>query len=151
MKKFHSKKEKKMKDLKYKLLDPSMPTPEFKTAGSACFDLHVAEDVELLPGRGVLISTGLAFEPPEGYHIEIYMRSSMCRRGITGPTGIVDNDYRGEVKVQAMNLSDTALTICKYDRIAQARLVKDVPTTLVPVAELSKTERGEKGFGSTGR
>jgi dUTP pyrophosphatase len=88
---------------------------------------------------------------PHGYEMQIRPRSGLSlRQGIVAVFGTIDADYRGEVSVTLVNMSDEMVTIAPGDRIAQAVLAPVVRARLVPVAELSETERGEGGFGSTG-
>ena len=139
-------------DLKIKKLHPNAKMPTFGTEGAGCFDLYVSERTVLKPYVGTLVPTGLAFEVPEGYVMNLYLRSSMCKKCIIGSTGVVDSDYRGEVKVQATNISPDGDFILEVgDRIGQGRLEKLELTTLVWADELSETKRGTAGYGSTGK
>ena len=134
-----------------KRVDLGLPLPEFKSKEAACFDLYVAEDTILWPFCGKLVKTGLIFDTPKGFVIEVYLRSSMCKRGIHGSTGICDSDYRGEMRVQATSVRPWPIFLKRGDRIGQARLVKLQETEIVQVVTLRKTERGTSGWGSTGR
>ena len=128
--------------------------PKSATKGSACFDLYSCEDLILSNGHFSSVRTGLVFEIPVGFHVEIYNRSGMARKGIIIPNapGIIDSDYRGEVQVMLYGLFMKKHEIFQAgSRIAQCRLVKDIPTQFKVVNKLSDTERGSGGFGSTGK
>lgn len=125
------------------------------TPGSACWDLFAAEPWQLPPRQSVIVPTGLIFEIEPGYCVKIYPRSSMGKRGIIMPNsvGVIDADYRGEVGVLLMNTHDEATLIQRGERIAQFMVEKVLDAKFVQVTEeeLTQTERGEGGFGSTGR
>ena len=130
--------------------------PEYKTAGAAGADLCAylpSVSVTLLPGTFALIPTGLFFEIPEGYEVQVRPRSGLAaKNGITvlNTPGTIDSDYRGEVKVILMNLGEKEFTINDGDRIAQM-VVAPVTTADFTFAEnLSETDRGSGGRGSTG-
>ena len=140
--------------LKIKKLNENARTPKQGTAGAACFDLYASEDVFIGSGDTKAVPTGLAFEVPEGYCMTIYSRSSsFAKLGLTIVPLIVDADYRGEVLVFARyeERYPGFRMIKKGDRIAQFKLERLEPTTIVEVQELSKTERGAGGYGSTGK
>lgn len=133
-----------------------IPAPTFATAGSAAMDLRacIDEDLVLPAGGRALITTGLAIAlPSEDYVALICARSGLATKsGITmaNGVGVVDSDYRGELKVSLHNISDTDFTIRDGDRIAQLMIVPVVHAKLKFVDELDETDRGERGFGSTG-
>jgi dUTP pyrophosphatase len=132
-----------------------LPLPTYATAGSAGMDLWAAVDepIVLEPGERALIPTGLRIALPEGYEAQIRPRSGLAiREGITvaNAPGTVDSDYRGEVKVGLVNLSDEAHTIRRGDRIAQMVVASVTRVAWQSVASLDETERGAGGFGSTG-
>ncbi len=149
--------------LRIQKLRPSARVPEYSTDGAACFDLYAATingsdtvgDYVTLD-QPVVVGTGLAFEVPEGYMLEIRSRSGMAFRfGVTAFTGTIDSDYRGEVKVLlSCNHPYSPLTSLKIspgDRIAQG-LVIAVPRCEFEVAEqLTLTDRAAGGCGSTGK
>lgn len=127
--------------------------PAFATDGSMCFDLHAVEpgSVTVYSGRAYTFSTGLAFQIPEGYGMEIYGRSGLgFKNGVrlSNCTACIDGDYRKEVKIRLQNDSCEPYTVLPGERIAQARLVKLVQTEIVE-GEVEDTDRG--GFGSTGK
>lgn len=132
------------------------PIPEYATEGSAGMDLRawLAEPVTLQPLERKLISTGLFFEIPEGYEVQVRPRSGMAiKHGITclNSPGTVDSDYRGEIKIILINLSSESHTINSGDRIAQMVVAKVERASLKPVEQLESTTRGEGGFGHTGK
>lgn len=128
--------------------------PTYETAGSSGFDLRANIDrtTELGPGNNYTIGTGFAFEIPEGYELHIRPRSGLTtRHHILCHFGTIDSDYRGEIKIALTNIGRTSYVVSPGDRIAQAVLVPVVKAHFEEVMELSKTERGTKGFGSTGK
>jgi dUTP pyrophosphatase len=129
--------------------------PAYATAGSAGMDLRAAVDepIVLEPGKRALVPTGLRIALPEGYEAQIRPRSGLAiKEGITvaNAPGTVDSDYRGEVQVGLVNLSDRAYTIQRGDRIAQMVVAPVTRVAWQPVASLDETKRGAGGFGSTG-
>lgn len=139
--------------LNIKKLNPNAKTPTFGTKGAACFDLYASEDVFIGSGDTKAVPTGLAFEVPEGFCLTIYSRSSsFSKLGLTIVPLIVDSDYRGEVLVFARyeERYPGYRLIKKGQRIAQFKIERLEPTEIVEVDELSQTERGTGGFGSTG-
>ena len=130
--------------------------PERATAGSAGFDLCAAIDspLTLAPGKLASVPTGIAVKLPEGSVGLLFGRSGLgVRHGITlsNSVGVIDSDYTGEISVGLCNVSDEPYTIMPLDRVAQLIVASLLPVTLVPAETLEKTERGEGGFGSTGR
>lgn len=131
--------------------------PEYKTAGAAGADLcaYVPDNVAIIipPGKSALVPTGLFFEIPEGYEVQVRPRSGLAaKNGVTvlNTPGTIDSDYRGEVKVILINLGEEDFTINNGDRIAQM-VVAPVTTADFTFAEnLSETDRGSGGMGSTG-
>lgn len=129
--------------------------PAYESEHASGFDLRaqLKEPLVLEPGKRVLVPTGLAFEIPPGYEIQVRPRSGWAsKKGVTvvNTPGTVDADYRGEVKIALVNLGEERLEILDQDRVAQAVLCPVVQARLEPVAELSETARGSGGFGSTG-
>lgn len=130
--------------------------PEYKTKGAAGCDVCALldESVTLKPMERALIPTGLCFAIPEGYEIQVRPRSGLAiKNGITclNTPGTIDSDYRGEVKVILINLGNEEFTINSGDRIAQLVVSPVTLGKFIPVNELDETERGEGGFGSTGK
>ena len=149
--------------LKIKKLHPDAVVPKYATAGAACFDLHAFRvygsqynHVTTEHGHPITCQTGLAFEVPEGHVMLIFSRSGHgFKQGLrlSNCVGVIDSDYRGEVCVQLTQDAryDAPHTEIKPgDRIAQAMLVPIPRVELIEVEELSDTERGAGGFGSTG-
>lgn len=140
--------------LKIKKLNDNARLPTKGTKGAACFDLYATEDVFIGSGDTKAVPTGLAFEVPEGYCMTVYSRSSsFAKLGLTIVPLIVDSDYRGEVLVFARyeERYPGYRLIKRGDRIAQFKIEKLVETDLMAVSELSETERGAGGYGSTGK
>lgn len=125
--------------------------PVYATRGSAGFDLHANEERWINPSETLAILTGLAFEIPEGYELQVRPRSGLSLKSdLRVILGTVDSDYRGEVKIIVQNVGKELEHIQKYDRIAQAVLSPIVQTEFEVVDELDRTVRGSNGFGSTG-
>ena len=142
--------------LKVKRLHPDAIMPKYQSAGAACFDLHAicGHNPIVVPEREVF-DTGLAFEIPQGWVMLIFSRSGDGFKRdlrLANCVGVIDSDYRGEVKVKLTydGCAEEGAVIKHGDRIAQAMLVQLPQVDLVEVGELSTTERGEAGFGSTG-
>jgi dUTP pyrophosphatase len=130
--------------------------PEYATSGAAGMDLraHLTEPVVLQPLERRLIPTGLFMEIPVGYEVQIRPRSGLAyKHGITvlNTPGTIDSDYRGEVGVLLVNLSQEAFTVENGERIAQMVVAAHGQVAWEPVSELSDTNRGAGGFGSTGK
>jgi len=143
-------------ELKIKRLSPSAALPRYQTPGAAGMDICALLEtpVCLEPGASALIPTGLAVEVPEGFGAFLFARSGLAvKHGIalSNGVGVVDADYRGEVRVGLINLSQTAYEIKPGERIAQLVLMPAPQVAVVEVESLEETERGEGGFGSTGR
>lgn len=129
--------------------------PAYATNGSAGMDLraNIEEPIILQPMQRVLVPTGIKIALPIGYEVQVRPRSGMAlKHGITcaNTPGTVDADYRGDVGVILINLSNKPFTINDGDRIAQMVVNKYERIEWEPVTELSETERGEGGFGHTG-
>ena len=131
------------------------PLPKYSTAQSAGMDLRafITESIILGALDRALIPTGLYIEIPEGYEAQVRPRSGLAiKYGVTvlNSPGTIDADYRGEICVELINLSNKLYTIESGERIAQLVFNKCEQAELVEVEELSETERGEGGFGHTG-
>ena len=143
--------------MKIKIVNKSKhPLPKYQTALSAGMDLYanIEESVTLKPLERKLISTGLLIELPQGFEAQIRPRSGLAiKNGITvlNSPGTIDADYRGEIGVILVNLSAEAFTINNGDRIAQMVIAKHETAVWDEVAELSETNRGAGGFGSTSK
>lgn len=131
-------------------VDGSGALPEYATDGAAGADLRAAEAVTLPPGGRAAVPTGLMIEIPPGYVGLVWPRSGLAvRHGIDTLAGVIDSDYRGEVKVVLVNHGPEPLALAAGDRIAQL-LVQPVVRAQFTRAAVASTARGAGGFGSTG-
>lgn len=139
--------------LKIKRLTEKATMPKAMTDGSCGLDIAVSEPVTFFPNRVTKVHTGLAMSMPKGYHAEVHIRSSWGKRGIrlANCTGIIDSDYRGELKLLLINDTTDIYYAPEGERIAQLILVKDPAFTIKEVDELDETKRGKGGFGSTNK
>lgn len=129
--------------------------PKRETEGSAGMDIRadIKEEIELLPLARILIPTGIFVEIPEGYECQVRPRSGLSiKKGITviNAPGTIDSDYRGELKVPIVNLSDKTQVIEPGERVAQLVFARYAKVEWVRTEVLSESERGAGGFGSTG-
>lgn len=130
--------------------DAQMPT--YSTSGAAGADLYAATSVTIPSGGRCLIPIGVSMEIPEGYFCYVMGRSgNTIKKGLHVALGLVDEDYRGEIGVMAFNQSDEAISFAKGDRVAQMVILPYPKVEFVEVDELSETDRGEGGYGSTGK
>lgn len=157
--------------LKVKRLDKDMPMPSYAKKGDAGFDLRATKDVTIYPGETVMVGTGLAFEIPDGWNGEVRARSGMASKKRLAPInepGTVDAGYRGEVMVPLHNYAPTVKVdwwdedyvtrpnidgiqyVKRGERIAQMVIAPVATCDFLEVDELSETERGAGGFGSSG-
>lgn len=128
--------------------------PQYGSADAAGADLCSIEEITIAPSETKLVHTGLAMAIPQGYGGFIFARSGLAtKRGLApaNKVGVVDADYRGEVMVALYNQSGEEQTILKGERIAQMVFLPCPQATLELCENLSETERGDGGFGSTGR
>lgn len=142
--------------LRMKKLREGAVLPQRQTEGAAGYDLCVCLEapVTLQPGEGYPFPTGLAAEIPQGYAGMVFCRSGLgVKHGISLPNcvGVIDSDYRGELVVPLRNFGDGTYTIHPGERIAQLVIMPVLLPEIVEVEELSQTQRGQGGFGSTGR
>lgn len=139
--------------VKIKKLHPDALMPQYASDGAACFDLHCLQG-SFVVGES-LFDTGLAFEIPEGYVMLVFSRSGHGFKNSTrlvNCVGVIDHDYRGEVRVKLRNDSNQShLAVRAGDRIAQAMIVPYPKVEFEWADELSDTDRGAGGFGSTGQ
>lgn len=145
-----------MNAIEFFKLDQRASLPHRATQQSAGLDLKafLEKPLTIKPREIVLVPTGLAVQLPENYVGYIYARSSLgTKHGITLPNGVgvVDSDYRGEIKVALINLKDENYIIESGDRIAQFVVSPVLIAPPVEITELSKTKRSDGGFGSTGK
>jgi dUTP pyrophosphatase len=132
------------------------PLPAYETAHAAGMDLRafVPDQITIKPLQRLLIPTGLHIELPIGYEAQIRPRSGLAYKhgiGIVNSPGTIDADYRGEIKVLLVNLSDTDFVINNGDRIAQMVIAKHETVAWAEVEELNETLRGAGGYGHTGK
>ena len=130
--------------------------PAYETTGAAGMDVraNITKEIELQPLDRVLIPTGLKFAIPEGYEIQVRPRSGLARKhGLTvlNTPGTIDSDFRGELGIILINLSRETYVIQPEERIAQLVLSPVVQAEFEEVETLDETERGEGGFGHTGK
>ena len=130
--------------------------PKIETIGSAGLDIRafIEEDIILQPSKYCLVGTGLYFSIPIGYECQIRSRSGMALKNgiiVLNSPGTIDSDYRGEIKVILMNLSDESFTIHNGDRIAQMVFSKYYIPEYEEVDKLPNSDRDNNGFGSTGQ
>jgi dUTP pyrophosphatase len=143
--------------MKIKVINRSgHPLPQYATSASAGMDLraNIDKEIYLAPLQRAMIPTGLYLELPPGFEAQIRPRSGLAaRHGITvlNAPGTIDADYRGEVCVILVNLSDTGFTILDGERICQMIIAKHETAELVQVETIDETERGSGGFGHTGK
>lgn len=170
-------------ELKFKKTTVGVKIPKYATPNSSCFDLYAVHDAVIKPSETVVVGTGLVFEPPEGYGIMLYPRSGISAKTplrFANSVGVIDNDYRGEVKVLLENakprdaklrvvpsymtvdgevinndhkygfLPEGTIVVKRGDRIAQAMPIPIEQVSFVPIEKTTKTKRGDGGLGSTG-
>ena len=142
--------------IKVKVLDNSITLPKYETVSSAGMDIRAfipEGKIEIEPQERKLIRTGLCLEIPKGYEVQIRPRSGLAlKNGITvlNSPGTIDADYRGELRVILINHSADRFLITNEMRIAQMVVAQFSRVDLFEVEDLSETDRGEGGFGSTG-
>jgi len=132
------------------------PLPQYETAHAAGMDMRAFVDAEVVikPLQRVLVPTGLHIELPVGFEAQIRPRSGLAYKhgiSIVNSPGTIDADYRGEIKVLLVNLSDTDFVVNNGDRIAQMVIAKHETITWELADELSDTARGAGGYGHTGK
>jgi dUTP pyrophosphatase len=143
--------------IKVKVINKSnYPLPEYATSGSAGMDLraNIEQEITLKPLERKLFPTGLFIQLPLGYEAQVRPRSGLAlKKGLTvlNAPGTVDADYRGEIGVVLINLSNEECTIEPGERIAQLVIAQHEQADLELTTELSETERGDGGYGHTGR
>ena len=143
-----------MNTVKIKKLTSNAIVPTKQTANSAGYDLYASEDVSIAAHKYAAVGTGISIEMPDNIEAQVRPRSGMAFKfGLTvlNAPGTIDADYRGEIRVCLINHSDTDYDVHAGDRIAQIVFAAVAPTELMEVSQLGATERGEGGFGSTGK
>ena len=142
-------------EVKIKKLNENCILPQYMTEGAAAMDVYacIEEEIVINPRQRVLVPTGFAIGVPSGYAAVLCARSGLAYKngiGLANGIGVIDSDYRGEVKAALINNSDVPFTVEKGMRIAQLMIMPVAVCTLTQVDELEQTVRGEGGFGSTG-
>ena len=142
--------------MKLRIVSKSGRIPEYATSGAAGFDIsaYLEEPFVLKAGERALVPTGLYFEVPEGYEAQVRARIGLAIKhgiGLVNGIGTVDADYRGEIRVPLINWSKEDFVINDGDRIGQVIITSYEKVDIELAEELSDTERGEGGFGHTGR
>ncbi len=138
-----------MVNVKIKLMDDGK-LPSYQHDGDACLDCYSAEDLYIPAGSRTLVKLGFALELPKMYEAVIRPRSGLSKNEIDCVIGTIDSNYRGEVSANIINNSDSVLKISFGDRICQMAIRKVPEFELIEVEELTETERGTNGFGSSG-
>jgi dUTP pyrophosphatase len=135
-------------------LKPDAQAPKRGTSGSVGFDLYSVQSAELYPLSPFTIDTGIAIELPDGYEAQVRPRSGLARKGVVAQSGTIDSDYRGSIGITliwfASDEYQAPFVIHVGDRIAQLVIAPVARVWMREVSELSVTERGSRGFGSTG-
>ena len=138
--------------------DNDLPLPSYETAGAAGADLRACTEKDgkiiIYPGQRVLVPTGLSFEIPFGYEVQIRPRSGLSFKTsllVCNAPGTIDCDYRGEIKIILGNFGNEDVVINHGDRVAQMVIAPVLQAQIQEVSELSSTDRGSGGFGSTGK
>ena len=144
-----------MTEILIKRLSKDVSLPKYETEGSSGLDLaaNIDKQIKISPGKTQIIPTGLAVAIPKNFEIQIRPRSGLAAKNqisVLNTPGTIDADYRGELKVILINLSDKVFVVEKGLRIAQMVLSPVIKAKLKEVAELKNTKRGSGGFGSTG-
>lgn len=143
--------------MKVKIINKSShPLPEYATEYSAGLDLRadIQDDIILAPLQRILVPTGLYLELPKGYEAQIRPRSGLAlKHGLTvlNSPGTIDADYRGEIRVILVNLSNESFTIKNGERICQMVIAAHAQVEWIEVNEINETDRGAGGFGHTGK
>ena len=144
-----------MTEILIKKLSKDVSLPKYETEGSSGLDLaaNIDKQIKISPGKTQIIPTGLAVAIPKNFEIQIRPRSGLAAKSqisVLNTPGTIDADYRGELKVILINLSDKVFVVEKGLRIAQMVVSPVIKAKLKEVTELENTERGSGGFGSTG-
>ncbi|MCE9558378.1 MAG: dUTP diphosphatase [Armatimonadetes bacterium] len=144
-----------MQKIRIEVLElPGLTLPEYATPNSAGVDLRAAESYTLAPMERKLVSTGLKIAIPEGFEGQVRPRSGLALKhgiGMVNTPGTIDSDYRGEIGVLLINLGSEPFEILTGERIGQLVFSPVVQAEFVVVEALESTDRGEGGFGSTGK
>jgi len=136
--------------LKIKKLHPDAKIPSYANKTDAGMDIYSIEDVIILPNTRTLVKTGISMEFEKGYVALVWDKSGIAKNGLTKIGGVIDSGYRGEYKIMLLNISSKPYKIVKGQKIAQILIQKVFQPEIELVEELSSSDRGEGGFGSTG-
>jgi len=144
-----------MTEILIKRLSKNVTLPRYETEDSSGLDLaaNIDKQIKIFPGKSEIIPTGLAVAIPKNFEIQIRPRSGLAAKNqvsVLNTPGTIDADYRGEIKVILINLSDKVFVVEKGLRIAQMVVCPVIKASLKEVTKLEATERGSGGFGSTG-
>ena len=144
-----------MTEILIKRLSKEVTLPKYETDGSSGLDLaaFIDKSIEIKPGKSEIIPTGLAVAIPKDFEIQIRPRSGLAAKSqisVLNTPGTIDADYRGEIKVILINLSDKVFVVEKGLRIAQMVVCPVIKASIKEVTKLESTKRGSGGFGSTG-
>lgn len=135
-----------------KLLSDRAKVPTYADPGSSGFDLYATEEKILLPGMSAGVGTGIALEIPEGYEVQIRGRSGLAfKNGVVSHFGTIDSSYKGEIRGLLFNHGEDPLFIKIGDRIAQGIIAPVLRAEFDQEIELTESERGDGGFGHSGR
>lgn len=140
--------------VRFKKINPEATMPAYAHPGDAGLDVRSVEDLTIQPGKRALVKTGLVVELPDGFEAQVRPRSGLALKfGVTvlNSPGTIDSGYRGEIGVILVNHGDEPFAVRKGDRIAQIVIASVVRADILEVADVDSTERGEGGFGSTGK
>lgn len=138
-------------EVPYKKLNSEAIPFKYSRTLDACMDIYSNADVTVNPGTTAIIPTGIALEIPEGFEGIIRGRSGLSSKGLQVQIGTIDSTYRGEIGVMFYNSTDKPYNIKKGNRIAQFTLKPIIRLRMVEKDTLSETERGERGYGSSGK
>ncbi|AEJ81433.1 dUTPase [Erwinia phage vB_EamM-Y2] len=143
----------KVPHVNFLLCHPSAVLPSYESRGAAAADIRSTESAFIMPGDAAVVGTGLKPEIPEGYVALIYSRSGHGFKNdirLANCVGVIDSDYRGEIKVKLTNDGNSSFEVQPGDRVAQMMIVPAIQATFEVQENLTSTVRGEGGFGSTG-
>ncbi|WJN63681.1 deoxyuridine 5'-triphosphate nucleotidohydrolase [Erwinia phage Aioli] len=144
----------KVPHVNFLLAHPLAQLPSYESRGAAAADIRSVEGAIIYPGDTAIVGTGLKPEVPEGYVALIYSRSGHGFKNdvrLANCVGVIDSDYRGEIKVKLTNDGNAVFHVEPLDRVAQMMIVPAIQATFEVQENLTSTVRGENGFGSTGR
>ena len=140
-----------MVDVKVKKLNPEAMLPNYAHEGDAGLDFYSCEDTIIYPNERKLVSTGISMEFPKGYVALVWDKSGIAsKKGVETMAGVIDCHYRGEIKILLHNNDKEPYEIKKSQKIAQILIQPVERVNIIEVNELTSTQRGEGGFGSTG-